>query len=131
MKILFAAPDRDLLECFKQLLETDLGETVTAFDGTQVISLLKSENFDVLILDRNIPRVDHKTIAERANEKNVPVILLTDDFAGVRRTGGPSVSCRLSYPFTFAEIKKAILETTEKREKRDFKELKGPVIKDE
>ena len=128
MKNLFAAPDRDLLECFKQLLETDLGETVTAFDGTQVISLLKSENFDVLILDRNIPRVDHKTIAERANEKNVPVILLTDEPAGVRQTGEPSVEGRLSYPFTFAEIKKAILETTEKR---DFKELKGPVIKDE
>ena len=128
MKILFAAPDRDLLECFKQLLETDLGETVTAFDGTQVISLLKSENFDVLILDRNIPRVDHKTIAERANEINVPVIVLTDEPSGVRRTGEPSGSCRLSYPFTFAEIKKAILETLEKR---DFKELKGPVIKDE
>ena len=42
MKILFAAPDRDLLECFKQLFETDLGETVTAFDGTQVMTLLSA-----------------------------------------------------------------------------------------
>ena len=73
MKILFAAPDRDLLECFRQLLETEIGETVTTFDGTQVISLLMSENFDVLILDRNSPRVDHKTIVERANEKTSPL----------------------------------------------------------
>ncbi len=122
MKILFAAPDRDLLECFKQLLETDLGETVTAFDGTQVISLLMSENFDVLILDRNVPRVDHKTIVERANEKNVPVIVLTDEPAGVRRAGEPSANGRLAYPFTFAEIKKKILE------KRGNEEMKGPVI---
>ena len=128
MKILFAAPDRDLLECFRQLLETDLGETVTAFDGTQVISLLMSENFDVLVLDRNIPRVDHKTVIERANEKNVSVIVLTDEAAGVRRTGEPSASGRLSYPFTFPEIKKAILETFEKR---GVKETEGPVIKDE
>ena len=128
MKILFAAPDRDLLECFRQLLETDLGETVTAFDGTQVISLLMSENFDVLVLDRNIPRVDHKTVIERAKEKNVSVIVLTDEPAGVRRTGEPSASGRLSYPFTFAEIKKAILETFEKR---GVKETEGPVIKDE
>ena len=114
MKILFAAPDRDLLECFRQLLETDLGETVTAFDGTQVISLLMSENFDILILDRNIPRVDHKTIVECANEKNVPVIVLTDEPAGVRQTGEPSANGRLAYPFTFAEIKKMILDTLEK-----------------
>ena len=128
MKILFAAPDRDLLECFRQLLETELGETVTAFDGTQVISLLMSENFDVLILDRNIPRVDHKTIIERANEKNVPVIVLTDEPAGVRRAGEPSANGRLSYPFTFAKIKKTILDTLEKC---GVKETEGTVIKDE
>ena len=128
MKILFAAPDRDLLECFKQLLEADLGETVTAFDGTQVISLLMSESFDVLILDRNIPRVDHKTIVERANEKTVPVIVLTDEPAGVRRAGEPLANGRLAYPFTFAEIKKMILDTLEKR---GVKETEGTVIKDE
>ena len=122
MKILFAAPDRDLLECYKKLLVDDFGETVTAFDGTQVISLLMSENFDVLILDRNIPRVDHKTIVERANEKNVPVIVLTDEPAGVRRAGEPSANGRLAYPFTFAEIKKKILE------KCGNEEMKGPVI---
>jgi len=122
MKILFAAPDRDLLECYKKLLVDDFGETVTAFDGTQVISLLMSENFDVLILDRNIPRVDHKTIVERANEKKVPVIVLTDEPAGVRRAGEPSANGRLAYPFTFAEIKKKILE------KCGNEEMKGPVI---
>jgi DNA-binding NtrC family response regulator len=121
MKILFAAPDRDLLECFKQLLETDLGETVTAFDGTQVISLLMSENFDVLLLDRNVPRVDHKTIVGRANEKNVPVIVLTDEPAGVRRTGEPSAYGRLAYPFTFAKIKKTILDTLERRGVKETK----------
>ena len=57
MKILFAAPDRDLLECFRKLLETDLGETVTAFDGTQVLTLLASESVDAVILDRDLPRV--------------------------------------------------------------------------
>ena len=128
MKILFAAPDRDLVECFKRLLETDLGETVTAFDGTQVISLLMSENFDVLILDRNIPRVDYKTIVERANEKTVPVIVLTDEPAGVRQTGEPSANGRLAYPFTFAVIKEMILDTLEKC---GVKETEGTVIKDE
>ena len=48
MRILFAAPDRDLLECYKKLLESDFGETVTAFDGTQVYSLMSAEKFDIV-----------------------------------------------------------------------------------
>ena len=129
MKILFAAPDRDLLECYKQLLETGLGETVTAFDGTPVLALLATEDFDILILDRKIPRVDHKVITERANAKNVPVVVLTDEPAGARRREEESLpNGRMSYPFTFAEIKKTILDTLEKR---GTEERKGQVSEDE
>ncbi|MBR6915826.1 MAG: response regulator, partial [Clostridia bacterium] len=79
MKILFAAPDRDLLECFKQLLAGEFGETVTAFDGTQVLTLLSAENFDAVILDRALPRVDHKTLVARIREKDLPSVVLTDE----------------------------------------------------
>ena len=111
MKILFAAPDRDLLECYGQLLEDDLGKTVTAFDGTQVLSLLSDGDFDILILDKKIPRAAHKTIIERANAKGVPVVLLTDEAAAARRADDLSPNVRLSYPFTFAKIKKTVLDT--------------------
>ena len=114
MKILFAAPDRDLLECFKQLFETDLGETVTAFDGTQVMTLLSAEDFDVLIIDRKIPRVDYKVIIELANSKKVPAIVLTDEPAGARRTDDPLPYRRMSYPFTFDGIRKTVIDTLEK-----------------
>ena len=115
MKILFAAPDRDLLECYKKLFEADLGETVTAFDGTQVLSLLMTESFDVLILDRNIPRVDYEKIIERANGKSVPTIVLTDETVGARAAEKALPNGWLSYPFTFARIKETILEALEKR----------------
>ncbi len=111
MKILFAAPDRDLLECYKKLLEDDVGETVTAFDGTQVLTLLATEGFDVLILDKKIPRVDHKTILERASGKCVPVIVLTDESAASRRPEEHFSNGALSYPFTFARLKDAVRDT--------------------
>ena len=128
MKILFAAPDRDLLECFKKLLEADLGQTVTAFDGTHVISLLATESFDILILDRKLPRVEHEVMIERANSKNIPVIVLTDESAGVRRHAQePLPNVRMSYPFTFADIKETVLGTLEKSRS---KERKGSVGED-
>lgn len=112
MKILFAVPDRDLLECYRKLLEEDLGETVTSFDGTQVISLLSTDDFDVLILDKKLPRVDYRKIAERAVSKNIPVILLTDEPEGARRLTDEKLKIEhLSYPFTFDRVKDAINKT--------------------
>ncbi len=100
MKILFAAPDRDLLECCKKLLESDIGETVTAFDGTQVVSLLSTESFDAVILDRMLPRVDIKTLVSRIHEKKLPVIVLTDEPVSARiLTDEPLPDEYLPYPF--------------------------------
>ena len=112
MKILFAAPDRDLLACYEQLLGTDFGEVVTAFDGTQVLSLLSQEPFDAAILDRDLPRVDHKTILARLREKEIPVVVLIDSPGRIRRISeDPSPDAYLSYPFTtsrLAEILRAL-----------------------
>ena len=119
MKILFAAPDRDLLECYKKLFEDDLGQTVTAFDGTQVITLLSAESFDHLILDRNIPRVDHHVIIERANNSCIPVVLLTDEPAGVRQQ---AENGSLAYPFTFERIKEAVRDALDKSQSMEREE---------
>ena len=76
MRMLFASSDRDLLECFGKLFEPDGWETVTVFDGTQVISSLAKEKYDIVILDRNIPRIEYKEVLTRIKKKNIPVIVL-------------------------------------------------------
>ena len=112
MKILFAAPDRDLLACYRELLQPLFGEIVTAFDGTQVLSLLSAEHFDVLLLDRNIPRVEHKTILARVRESGIPVIVLTDEPVGVHAlTNEPLPGAYLTYPFTAARLADVIRDT--------------------
>ena len=114
MKILFAAPDRDLLECYKRLLEPETGVVVTAFDGTQVFSLLSEESFDTVILDRRLPRIDSKTILTRIREKKIPVIVLTGTPAGVRQlTDDPLPNAYLTYPFTPEKMKETLRETAE------------------
>ena len=102
MRIMLAAPDRDLLECYKKLLEDDLGETVTAFDGTQVLSLLSTESFDVVILDDALPRIGFDKLAKRIGEEKIPLVVLTD------------VAARLTYPFTPETIESVIRDAFEK-----------------
>ena len=115
MKILFAAPDRDLLECCKKLLETDCGETVTAFDGTQVLYMLEHESFDIVILDRDIPRIDYRKIISRIHEKELPVILLIDEPVSARQLTEEALpTAYLSYPFTSGQLGGVIQDITEK-----------------
>ncbi|MBR7071795.1 MAG: response regulator [Clostridia bacterium] len=105
MRILFAAPDRDLLECYSKILQDDLTEVVTAFDGTQVASLLATEPFDIAILDKNIPRMDHEKLVTRIQNKGIPVMILTDrPISAHELTKTPLPNAHLSYPFTPEKI---------------------------
>ena len=109
MRILFAAPDRDLLSCYKEILESECDEVVTVFDGTQVLSLLSTELFDIMILDRSIPRIGYKELTALAQEKKIPVIILTDE------PGGMPSNAYLTYPFTPDQIESVIRETGDKK----------------
>ena len=123
MKILFAAPDRDLLACYKKLLGSDFGEIVTAFDGTQICAILSEESFNLAILDRDLPRIDHKTILARIREKNIPVIVLTNDPHDVGQfSREPSPNAYLSYPFTesrLADVVRAVFQRSDSGSGKD------------
>ena len=119
MRIMLAAPDRDLLECYKILLEEDLGETVTAFDGTQVLSLLSAECFDVVILDDALPRIGFEKLTERIRENEIPLVVLTDGGFASRRSEQTDFAARLTYPFTPEIIENVIQDVFEKAAEKD------------
>ena len=109
MRILLAAADRDLLECYRKILEADFGETVTAFDGTQVLLFVSTERFEVVILDRDLPSVDGETILKRISGKGIPVIVLeNEESAGDAGERGSGSVITLSYPFTPEELGETI-----------------------
>ncbi len=115
MRILFAAPDRDLLSGYRLLLEDCGHETATAFDGTGAVSKLANGTFDLAILDRDLPRVDAGRIVAMLNEQGVPVILLTKARLHAAQLLEPALANDyLTYPFLPAELTAAIDETARK-----------------
>ena len=100
-QVLLAAADRDLLACYQRILSDRFGETVTAFDGTQVFSLLGTGSFDLVILDEDLPRMDHQQLVNRINERNIPLIILT---TGLRQNANGQTAHFLPFPFTPEEI---------------------------
>ena len=125
MRILLAAPDRDLLECYGKILEADFGETVTAFDGAQVISLISTENFDVVILDCDIPLAKNTRLIERVRDRGIPVIALINDPLIFRKLSeNSSANAYLSYPFTPGELSAVIMKTAGNRPEKGFETVK-------
>ena len=115
MRILLAAPDRDLLDCYRSILQADFGETVTAFDGTQVLSLISAEEFDLIILDRSLPRITFKQLLMRIHRKGIPVIALTDEpVSSHLLMDQPGPNAWLPFPFTPQSLNRVIRDTLEK-----------------
>ena len=100
MRLLLAAPDRDFLRSYGDILSEALGETVTAFDGAQVLTLLAEERFDGAILDRSIPRVEYRRLVSRLYSAGIPVIVLLNEAPSSRLLQGDALpNAYLRYPF--------------------------------
>jgi len=129
MKILFSAPDRDLLECYKNIFDSDFGECAVAFDGTHVVSMLAKEMFDIMVLDCNIPRIDYKYLIGRAQNNGIPVVLLVDEpVNSYLLCDNPLPDAYVSYPFTPEEIESVIKKTIEYRNSEDQVNVKDICI---
>ena len=115
MKILFAAPDRDLLNAYKILLTTAEDQVETAFDGPQVLTGLTEQTWDLLILSEDIPRIGSTRILEQCAAKNVPVILMTAGYTYNRKadTDLPQPREYISLPFTPGELEAAVARAGE------------------
>ncbi len=77
MKLLLVEDDIDLNETIKEYLE-NFYEVVTLFDGEEAINEVYEKNYDIIILDVKLPKIDGFTIAKEIREfKNTPIIFLT------------------------------------------------------
>ena len=80
MKILVAISSRNLLESTTNLLIFNKYEIKTVFDGVQVLDALKKENFDLLVLDRDIQRLPCEKVMKSIREENynLPILLIVN-----------------------------------------------------
>ena len=124
MKILFAHSDRDLLACYKFLLESNGHEVSTAFDGVRVINYIDSEKFDIVLLQRDIPRASSDGIVAMLKKTGTPVIMLIrHKLVASDLLKDNIANSYLSFPFTPDELYRrieSVHEKTQNGESFDF-----------
>lgn len=72
---MIAAPDRDLLISYQNLFEMQGHDTSAAFDGFQVMAWLQERKCDLILLDRELPLVEHARLMRLINDLNVPCMV--------------------------------------------------------
>ena len=120
MKILFAAPNRDLLQGYQRILREDFGETLVAFDGAQLLGQLAAGGYTLAVLDRALPRVRHELLLRQLEREGIPVITLLHEPLTVKHlTESPLSQAFLSYPFRAEELCGLIREVLAKRQSEE------------
>ncbi len=77
-RILVVEDEKDIQNIIKAFLENAEYKVETADDGLDAINLIQNNNYDLILLDIMLPKIDGFTICEMIRKNsNVPIIILT------------------------------------------------------
>lgn len=108
MRILLAEDEQDLNQIIAQKLTSDGYSVDRCFDGAEALDILSYTEYDAVILDLMMPKVDGLTVLQklRAAGKTTPVLILTARDAVADRVRGLDSGANdyLVKPFSFDEL---------------------------
>ena len=108
MRVLVIEDETKVASFISRGLEEEGYTVETAFDGKEGLELLRSREYDIVLLDLMIPEIDGLTVLKRARESGIgtPVLILTakstkEDVVRGLDTGSDDY---LTKPFSFDEL---------------------------
>jgi len=128
-KILVVDDEQVLVKGIKFNLEHEGYQVETGFDGEQAVELAREGNFDLIILDLMMPKIDGLQACMRIREfSNVPVIMLTAKSEDTDKIMGFEYGADdyITKPFNILELKarvRALLRRAGAAEKKQTEGL--------
>ena len=108
MRILLAEDERSLSRAVVALLEKNNYSADAVYDGAEALEYLAAENYDAVILDIMMPKMDGLTVLRKLRERgsHVPVLMLTANSEVEDRVAGLDTGANdyLTKPFATAEL---------------------------
>lgn len=79
MRILFAEDERPLSKALTTILERNNYSVDAVFDGKEALEYLEADNYDCVIMDIMMPKIDGITVLKEIRKRGnrIPVLLLT------------------------------------------------------
>jgi two-component system response regulator MprA len=108
MRVLIVEDERAMAELLKKGLEEENHRAALAFDGLQGLELAKTYEFDAIVLDLMLPRVDGFEVARRLRSagNQTPILILTarDSVPDIVKGLDLGADDYLTKPFSFEEF---------------------------
>jgi DNA-binding response OmpR family regulator len=112
MRILVVEDEKNMNRLISEAMEDEKYSVDSCFDGAEALDYAMAADYDVIILDVNLPRVDGFTVVERLREGGCasPVLFLTardsvmDKVTGLNAGG----DYYLTKPFSFDELRAVV-----------------------
>ena len=108
MRILLAEDERSLSRAVIALLEKNNYSADAVYDGAEALEYLAAENYDAVILDIMMPKMDGLTVLRKLREQgsHIPVLLLTAKSEVEDKVLGLDTGANdyLTKPFATAEL---------------------------
>jgi two-component system response regulator TctD len=112
MRILLVEDNRALSDWLARTLQRDRYTVECAYDGNDANHRLRTESYDLVILDLGLPQMSGEDVLRRlrARDDNVPVLILTARDTVQERVGGLDIGADdyVAKPFDVAELEARI-----------------------
>lgn len=107
-RLLYADDEEGLRELVRSHLSLEGFDVETVADGKEAVELLEKQNFDLVLLDLRMPKMDGFSVLQYLSKRNnpPPVIMLTgiDDVAIASQCVKLGAADYLTKPYNFHEL---------------------------
>ena len=110
-RILLVDDEPLILKGLKYTLEQEGYETESAMDGEEALAMFESGNFDLILLDVMLPKLDGISVCQRIRERSdIPIIMLTAKGEDMDKILGLEYGADdyMTKPFNILEVKTRI-----------------------
>ncbi|TPV37252.1 response regulator transcription factor [Bacillus dicomae] len=107
IRILIADDDKEIRNLLKIYLERELYMVDTAINGEEALQLFNQNNYNLVILDLMMPKVDGIEVCRKLRDKtNVPILILTAKDHEIDKILGLSIGADdyITKPFSIHEV---------------------------
>lgn len=128
MKVLIIDDEKLLVKGLKKSLEQEGFQVTAAYDGEEALNIFETNDFNLLILDLMLPKIDGISLCKIIRQKSdVPIIMLTAKDSDIDKILGLELGADdyITKPFNTRELIariRAIIRRLDKPEKDEKKE---------
>ena len=137
-KILVVEDEKDIQNIIKAFLENAEYKVETADDGLDAINFIQKNNYDLILLDIMLPKIDGFTVCEMIRKNsNVPIIILTaltdeeSQLKGFDKLADDYITKPFSMPIVLKHIEAILRRTDNSKERVGILKYKNMVLNTE